>query len=200
MNPAGCPDPRSPAVRLGEDRPLAELGCVTGRFQPVHRQHLELVGIALARCSHVVVAVTNPEARARHQESTSAHRHTPAANPFTYYERTRLLGAALRERDLTARTTVVPFDLTRPEAWPEYVPLHAHQFVRAYDAWERQKADLLATAGYPVTVLDGDPATKLSAGDVRALLAAGDWRAAVPVATVPVLEALLTHTPMRSRG
>lgn len=178
-------------------------GCVTGRFQPVHDQHLELIGIALAECDHVIVAVTNPDAGARHEEATSAHRHTPAANPFTYYERSRLLAAALAGAGWAARTTVVPFDLTRPQVWPDYVPLHARQFVRAYDGWERQKAAALAAGGYAVTVLDGDPATKRSATDIRTLLA-GDaglagWRDAVPAGVAPLLAELLAATPMATR-
>ena len=40
---------------------MRTLGCVTGRFQPVHEQHLELFGIALAECAHQIVAVTNPD-------------------------------------------------------------------------------------------------------------------------------------------
>ena len=176
------------------------LGCVTGRFQPVHAQHLELVELALRRCAHVVVAVTNPDSGARRAEVTSAHRHTAAANPFGYLERVWLLEAALGGAGLTGRTTVVPFDLTRPGVWPEYVPRHARQFVRAYSAWERDKADRLAGAGYPVTVLDGDPAAKLDAARIRDALAAGSgWEAQVPVATVPVLRALLARVPFAER-
>ncbi|MGQ0574987.1 MAG: adenylyltransferase/cytidyltransferase family protein [Pseudonocardia sp.] len=167
----------------------AELACVTGRFQPVHLQHVELFEIALRRADHLVVAVTNPDAGARHVESTSNHRHRGCANPFTFYERVRLLTAALG--GLADRVSVVPFDLTRPEHWPEYVPLHARQVVRAYGAWERHKARLLADAGYPVEVLDGDPAGRLSSSDVRARLAAGAvWEELVPAAVVPVLRAL----------
>ncbi|MDN5932816.1 MAG: cytidyltransferase, partial [Pseudonocardia sp.] len=154
----------------------------------MHDQHLELIGIALASCEHVIVAVTNPDRRARHEEATSAHRHTESANPFTYYERSRLLTAALAGAGWSGRTTVVPFDLTRPPVWPDYVPLDARQFVRAYDGWERQKAAALEAAGYPVTVLHGDPATKRSATDIRALLAGGaGWRDAVPGGVAPVL-------------
>ncbi len=171
---------------------MTALGCVTGRFQPVHDQHLELITIALRECTHVIVAVTNPDSGARHEEVKSAHRHTPAANPFTYYERVRLLTAALNGCGLGDRATVVPFDLTRPHLWPEYVPLQARQFVRAYDDWERQKARSLESAGYPVTVLAGDPAAKRSASEIRALIRDGaPWRDAVPAGVAPVLDALL---------
>lgn len=172
---------------------------MTGRFQPVHEQHLDLFRIALAGHDHLVVAVTNPDTGARHEEATSGHRHTSAANPFTYFERVRLLTAALGGAGLTDRATVVPFDLTRPHLWPEYVPVEARQFVRAYSAWEKDKAARLAGGGYAVTVLDGDPAGKLDATGIRALLGTGDWTGAVPPATVAVLRDLLAAVPMEDR-
>lgn len=170
---------------------MTTLACVTGRFQPVHVQHVELFEIALRAADHLVIAVTNPDHTARHEESTSNHRHTDGANPFGYFERLRLLEAALDGTGLSGRASVVPFDLTRPQVWPEYVPLRARQFVRVYDAWEREKADRLAAAGYEVTVLDGDPETRVSASDIRRALASGDaWVDRVPPTTVPVLRAM----------
>lgn len=183
--------------------PVTRLACVTGRFQPVHHQHLELFEIALREADHLVVAVTNPDPGARRPEATSTHRHRPSANPFTYYERVRLLAAALAERGLTPVTTIVPFDLTRPEHWAEYVPRSARQVVRAYSDWERHKAHLFADAGYPVHLLDGDPDHRLSATDIRARISQAessqaehhtgdaDWAELVPAATVPVLRAIL---------
>lgn len=167
------------------------LAAVTGRFQPVHAQHLELFALALAEHDHLVVAVTNPDLGARHVASTSAHRHTDEANPFTYFERTRLLTAALRSAGMAERTTVVPFDLTRPAVWPEYVPLAAVHYVRAYSAWESDKAGRLADGGYGVVVVDGDPAAKLDAATIRAAFRDDTWPALVPPATVPVLRELL---------
>ena len=180
---------------------MMSLGCVTGRFQPVHGQHLALLELALADCGHVVVAVTNPDSRARRPEAASAHRHTPGANPFTYFERALLLQAALAEWGHAGETTVVPFDLTRPELWPEYVPVTARQFVRAYGDWEREKARRLTLGGYSVTLLDGDPAGRLSSSDIRAHMWSGDeWQALVPAATVPLLRQLLDDVPIRERG
>ncbi|MGH8997992.1 MAG: adenylyltransferase/cytidyltransferase family protein [Acidimicrobiia bacterium] len=180
---------------------MIPLGCVTGRFQPVHDQHLELFEIALAECRHLVVAVTNPDTGARHPEPTSAHRHTASANPFTYFERVGLLEAALRGRGLAERTTTVPFDLFRPEVWSQYVPLTARQFVRAFSDWERQKAQWFERAGYAVTLLDGDPSERLSSSDIRARMGAGDdsWHRLVPAVTKPLLDELLERAPMGER-
>jgi nicotinamide mononucleotide adenylyltransferase len=178
---------------------VSALACVTGRFQPVHAQHLELFDVALRGADHLVVAITNPDLGARHEEATSPHRHLRSANPFTYYERVQLLTAALADRDLTATTTIVPFDLTEPEHWPEYVPLHAKHLVRAYSDWERHKARLLTEAGYAVEILDGNPDGRLSASEIRARIEEGTgWEELVPAAVVPVLRTLLrpgTATP-----
>lgn len=177
------------------------LGCVTGRFQPLHRQHLDLLAIALDACAHVIVAVTNPDTGARQEEPTSTHRHTAAANPFTYYERVRLIEAAVRQNGYADRITIVPFDLTQPAFWAQYVPLSANQFVRAYGDWERQKAQRFERAGYAVTLLRGDPVDRVSAGEVRARLMAGEshWQALVPAATIPMLEEFLTDAPLHER-
>lgn len=177
------------------------LGCVTGRFQPVHHQHMQLFELVLERCDHLVVAVTNPDAAARHEETTSAHRHTTEANPFTYYERARLIGAAVAAKGLVARVTVVPFDMTRRDHWPHYVPLAARQYVRAYSEWERQKAGWLAEGGYAVTVLPGDTAAKQSSTVVRERLRTGDgWQPLVPPATVGLLRELLADKSMAQRA
>jgi cytidyltransferase-like protein len=177
------------------------LGCVTGRFQPVHPQHMELFEIVLESCDHLVVAVTNPDAGARHQEAASAHRHTAEANPFTYYERARLIGAAVAAEGLVERVTVVPFDLVRRDHWAHYVPMAARQYVRTYSEWERQKAQWLADAGYAVTVLTGDPGAKQSSTTVRERLTSGEgWQELVPSATVPLLDELLAHTSMAQRA
>ncbi len=167
------------------------LAAVTGRFQPVHDQHLELFAHALREHDELVVAVTNPDTGARREEATSEHRHTDAANPFTYYERLRLLTAALAGAGMADRTVVVPFDLTRPHLWPQYVPRHAQQYVRAYSAWEKDKAAQLEAGGYAVTVLEGDPAAKVDASTIRAGFDDGSWVAQVPTTIVPVLRALL---------
>ncbi|MEJ2889670.1 cytidyltransferase [Actinomycetospora aeridis] len=164
---------------------------MTGRFQPVHAQHLELFALALAEHDHLVVAVTNPDADARHVAATSSHRHTDDANPFTYFERARLLTAALHGAGMADRATVVPFDLTRPAVWPDYVPRDAVHYVRAYSAWEKDKAERLADGGYGVVVVDGDPAVKLDAATIRAAFTDGTWAELVPPATVPLLRELL---------
>ncbi|WP_225983776.1 adenylyltransferase/cytidyltransferase family protein [Epidermidibacterium keratini] len=173
-------------------RPAGEmsLACVTGRFQPVHRQHVELFIRAAQEADHLIVAITNPDPGARHLAKQSAHRHLESANPFSYFERVQLLQAALI--GVPVPSTIVPFDLSRPEHWHDYVPASAIQFVRAFSEWEREKANRLSDGGYRVTLIDGDPTSKISATDVRAAIAAGTSRAdLLPPAVDDVLARLL---------
>ena len=167
---------------------MVDLACVTGRFQPVHGQHLELFEIALQSSEHLIVAVTNPDPRSLFRSDSSPHRHREQDNPFTYFERVTMLGAALAERGLLEQTTILPFDLSAPEQWPGYVPLRATQYVRVYSAWERDKAELLRAAGYAVVALEGDVASRLSSSEIRARMATGgDWQSLVPASAVAPL-------------
>ena len=178
----------------------SQLACVTGRFQPVHRQHMELFELALDQAEHLIVAVTNPDIQARQEVATSLHRHSIAANPFTYFERVQLLTSALDRAGHLRRTTIVPFDLTRPEVWTDYVPRGTRHFVRAYSDWERQKADWFREAGYPVTLLEGSAQGRISSTDIRSSLAMEtasgstssmqDWHELVPTSTIALLEEL----------
>ena len=55
--------------------PATSLACVTGRFQPVHADHLRLFRLALAASGRLVVAVTNPDPGTLRAEPASSHRH-----------------------------------------------------------------------------------------------------------------------------
>lgn len=157
---------------------------VTGRFQPLHNDHLDLMHRALSAADLLIVGITNPDARSLVEHPDSAHRHTDGANPFSYFERAQWVHAALRESGVDpASFTVTPFPLERPDLWESYIPSGTTQVIRAYSPWERAKAAALE-ARYPVEVIDGDPAVRITASDIRDLIRAGDdaWRSLVPPA------------------
>lgn len=180
--------------------PVGEsLVCVTGRFQPVHGDHLRLFRTALAAGDRLVVAVTNPDPGSRRAERTSEHRHRADANPFTYYERVELLTAALAGEEWlgperAAGVRIVPFDLARPEHWSHYVPLSAVQYVGVYGPWEREKVRRLAAGGYRVVEVPGEESTRRTASAIRSAVRDGqDWEHLVPPATVAPLRALIAR-------
>lgn len=170
--------------------------CVTGRFQPVHEDHLRLFRMGLEERGRLIVGITNPDRSSRRPEPGSAHRHREDANPFTYWERSGLLLAALGH---DPRVVLVPFDLGRPELWECYAPLDAVQYVGRGGAWEAEKAHRLAGAGYRVIEAEPGPGGRRTSTEIRAAIrAGGDWERLVPPATVAPLRALLARR--RARG
>lgn len=141
---------------------------VTGRFQPFHAGHLDLVRIALGEAERVIIGITNPDPGSWREHSDSAHRHRPEANPFTFYERMSMINTTLAEEGIDSRCEIVAFPLDRPDVWGHYIPLSAVQFVRAFSEWERSKADLLASGGYAVRLIDGDSTQEVRASSIRA--------------------------------
>lgn len=168
------------------------LFAVTGRFQPFHSDHLDLVLQAVDDGGSVIVGVTNPDARSRVRDSQSPHRHRDDANPFSYVERQAMIASSLSAAGL-ARTqfAIVPFPLDVPQVWHDYIPSHAVQLVRTFTKWEDKKVELLRAGGYEVRAIPGDQRSRISASDVRAAMVAGaDWREHLPQGTVEVLSAI----------
>lgn len=166
---------------------------VTGRFQPFHVDHLALVVHALTLAEQVLICITNPDIRSLQPAPESEHRHLPGANPFTWFERLRFIEAALDHHGVAHRRYVItPFPLDAPLTWPAYVPAHTPQLVRVFSDWEREKTRRFAAADYPVIELQGDPAKRISASNIRAAMARGadDWRHDVPAGTLSVLDAM----------
>ncbi len=143
----------------------------TGRFQPFHCQHLEMVRFALQHASQILIGITNPDAEHREQHPSSRHRHLAESNPLSLWQRRQLIEAALIEDGLAKSSwDIVAFPLDQSERWPALVPLGTPQLVRVFSEWEREKVRRFEMAGYPTLVIEGDPAERLSASDVRTAL------------------------------
>lgn len=162
--------------------PTWPLLAVTGRFQPFHVDHLELVLWALARAQRVCIGITNPTGEARRAHPSSAHRHRADANPWNDVQRAALIRAALDAAGVDpARYDIVPLPLDEPARWATCMPAGTPQVVRVFSDWEREKLRRFEAAGWPVVTLQGDPARRVSATDIRAALASGAaWQQWVP--------------------
>ena len=180
---------------------MSEFGCVTGRLQPLHKEHQELFALVLERHDRLVVAVTNPDPGSRFADDANPVRHCARENPFTFYERQRFVVAALGELGVPGeRFEVVPFPLHAGELVAQYVPLDTTQYVRVFSPWEDRKVDLLAGYGYPVARLEPSGSKRLSATEIRAALRdGGDWQESVPSAVVKLITAFLASMPLADR-
>jgi nicotinamide-nucleotide adenylyltransferase/phosphinothricin biosynthesis protein PhpF len=162
---------------------------VHGRYQPFHLGHLACLEAAAARCRRLVVGITSPDRSHLRPEPADPARHLTESNPFTYLERLLMVTGAVRERGLATPVSVVPFPISEPALWPDYVPPGAVHFLRLYSPWGSEKAARLRAAGHEVVVLDQGGAKDVSGAEVRSLLrTGGDWRARVPPASAAVIE------------
>jgi cytidyltransferase-like protein len=166
------------------------VGMVHGRFQPFHNGHLEYLLGAAARSARLLVGITNPDRSHRDMEAADPERTLEAANPFTYTERAEMIRAALGGQGLHD-ALIVPFPISRPEVWPDYVPEGCVHFLRVFDAWGIEKAERLRAAGYEVVVLDPGTEKRITGAEVRRRLNEGaNWRELVPQEVASVIDAL----------
>lgn len=165
-------------------------GMVHGRFHPFHHGHLEYALSAFQRCDHLIVGITNPDPSLIIQEPSDPERHLPAANFFTFFERQRMVRAALAEAGCDAhQVSVVPFPIHHPERWRFYCPPGTTQFVRIFSAWGREKVERFQAMGWPVVVLDEGEKKQVSGTEVRRRLVMGQgWEELVPVAVARILK------------
>jgi len=170
---------------------------VHGRFQPFHLGHLEYLGLAMQRSRYVVVGITNPALGRLVTETASGHRHRQDANPYTYFERAEMVTSSVPEALGYAGhvVRVVPFDVSDPAVWPDFLPGGAAHLVTVNEAWDEEKCRRFRAAGHTVEVVGGNPA-RVTATEVRRRMAAGgDWRALVPRGTAAVIDARTAVAP-----
>ena len=149
------------------------VACFTGRFQPFHNQHLEVLSALSHEFDRIIIAITNPDIENLFEHAASQHRHTDAANPFSYESRVQIIEDSISElSELNGvEIEIIPFDLTQPDSWT--VPAETVFALRIFSVWEANKLDLFTGQGFEVLELPA-PATKLSASDIREALTAND--------------------------
>ena len=182
----------------------ARYGMVHGRFQPFHCGHLRYTLEALRRSRHLIIGITNPDPAETQAEAADTHRHTPEANPFTFFERQWMIRAALVEEAVELRrVSLVPFPIHAPERWAYYCPKETVQFIRVFSEWGREKVARLRAAGWQVEVLDPGATKQESGATVRRYLRQGHgWEQLVPRGVGAVLkqiqapQQLARHTPV----
>ena len=163
---------------------MIQTGVIHGRFQILHNDHLKYLLAGKARCEHLVVGITNPDPCLTKADAADPQRSSDKANPFTYYQRYRMVRAALTRSGLEEKEfSVVPFPINFPERYQYYVPLDATFFLTVYDKWGERKLEMFQALGLSTEVLwRRTLATKgLSATDIREKVTVGEpWRHLVP--------------------
>lgn len=135
------------------------IGIIHGRFQVLHNDHLKYLLAGKALCDHLVVGITNPDPTLTTLEPSNPERSQPENNPLTYYERCRMVHAALTESGVAKESfTVVPMPITHPELLRNYIPCDGVCYLTIYDEWGREKEARLAALGLKTHVMWNKPA------------------------------------------
>ncbi len=170
---------------------MIDLGVIHGRFHVLHLDHLKYLLAAKARCSHLVIGITNPDPLLTKFDPADSRRSTPEANPLTYFERYTMVRAVMVEARIAETDfSVAPFPINMPDLYRYYVPLDATFYLTIYDEWGRGKLERFLSLGLKTEVLwTKSPEEKgLSATEVRRRMAAGEpWEHMVPPATASLV-------------
>jgi phosphopantetheine adenylyltransferase len=153
--------------------PKLDIGCVHGRFQPFHNEHLEYVGRAYELCRLLYIGITHSIPGVGGITEAAPHRHTCEANPFSFTERMELILASLEDvgYDLS-RVRVVPFPVENPSLIGNYVPSRAVHLLSPCDEWQIEKYHNLLLAGFSVQWVIGSR-KGIQASSVRSLIRKG---------------------------
>jgi cytidyltransferase-like protein len=112
---------------------MLEFGCIHGRFQPFHNGHYEYMLAALARCSRLVIGITQYETGLTDRNSPS-HRLDLIDNPFSYWERVEIIRSVLHASEIDrARWEIVPFPIHNPDRIRNFIPGKCSMFTTVYE-------------------------------------------------------------------
>ena len=149
------------------------VACFTGRFQPFHNQHLDVLSALSHEFDRIIIGVTNPDLENLHEHAASQHRHTDSANPFSYESRVKIIkdSIAAQSQFNNLEIEIIPFDLNDSASWS--VPKETVFALRIFSPWEASKLTLFTDLGFKALELPA-PSIKLSASDIRESLEAND--------------------------
>ena len=139
----------------------------------LHKDHLTYLLAGKKRCRHLVIGITNPEPALTAEDAADRQRSRIEANPFTYFERYRMVYAAMRgagvEHD---RFSIVPLPINFPDRYKFYVPLDAVFFLTIYDDWGEKKLKMFQDLGLKTEILWRRPLSEkgLSSSTIRELI------------------------------
>lgn len=176
-----------------------KLCSIHGRFQPFHNGHLNYARAALEECEFLYVGITQVERDAMREFEAAPHRSQIESNPFSFFERKRLIEAGLTSEGIAVdRFSIIPFPIERERVLGEYYPVGAICYTTIHSEWNRKKIELLNGLGYDVKVLEDPdkwPGKRESATKIRELIRARNdkWKDLVPGAVASLIQREYMH-------
>lgn len=192
----------APVNLFSLDKKMHELGVIHGRFQVLHNDHLKYLLAGKDRCNHLVVGITNPEPGLTRVDEADPGRSRPEANPFTYYERYRMVNAALKGAGVNPdEFSIVPFPINFPDRYKCYVPMGAVFFLTIYDQWGEKKLRMFRDLGLRTEILwrCTQEEKGLSSTMIREYIQTGvQWENLVPNDVVSIIKEIISSSSLNS--
>jgi nicotinamide mononucleotide adenylyltransferase len=169
-------------------------GSIHGRFQPFHNGHLAYALATLAFVDTLYVGLTRVLTEPGIGGEIAPHRLKKESNPLSYFERSRVIHAALISAGVNEnRFRIGPFPIEEPARIPEFWPLIYPCYTTIVDDWNRRKVLELEDLGYQVVVLEGviPENSKVASGtEIRRLIRNNDptWSNFVPEGAKKIIE------------
>ncbi len=158
-----------------------------GRFQPIHKGHVEVIKQILQEVDELVIGV-----------GSSQEGHT-LENPFTAEERVRMIGRALEEAGVDrSRTRIVPIpDVHDDKLWAPHVVKLSPEFSAVYSGnpWVQR---LFREAGYEVRAPPPFKRKEYQGMEIRDRMLKGEeWEHLVPGAVLAVMREIKAAERLR---
>ena len=169
---------------------MDKYGVIHGRFQGLHKGHLEYLLAGMSRCEHLYIGITNFDSQAiKSIDKVNPKRTNLSENPFSYYERYRMVKEAMLEAGVRQEDfDIVPFPIEEPERISNYVPMNGVFYITVYDQWGIKKKALLDNLGVKTVVMwTRTNEERLTSGtEVRMLIRENNskWKELVPNSVV----------------
>jgi nicotinamide-nucleotide adenylyltransferase len=149
---------------------------VVGRFQPLHKGHMDVISKCAAESEHITIGIGSAQCS-----------HT-AENPFTAGERYMMINKSLREAGIDNYSIVPIEDLNRYPIWVAHVVSLVPPFRRVYSnnpltrrLFEEAGFDVRASPLYNRDIFSGTEIRKRICNDE-------EWRSLVPKPVAKVIE------------
>ena len=173
-------------------RQVMKIGSIHGRFQPFHNEHLDYLMLAIERCDHLVIGITQPNNNNLSTIFGLEKRTDPTYNPLSYDQRVVMIDKVLNELGIPDnKYSFQEFNIDNPIILEKELCKSIVCFTTIREAWNRNKINTLTKLGYKVEILKEDYSeNRITSSRIRAkiLSCESSWKKDVPAACSKYLE------------
>ena len=175
-------------------------GAVHGRFQPLHKGHVEYILEAKKNCDFLWIGITQYNISSLVNTPDDPHRQIPISNPLSYFERVHIITSSLVCEGLSQETfSCTPFPIESPEYLKNFLPASIQMYTTICDDWNIHKIQVLEEVGYSVEVLWEKQDKNYEGIEIRRMILEGDesWKAMVTDKTAELLKEYNIHQRLK---